>query len=94
MYRQTLTLEIANVKFSTALLKHRLKSKRTLFLMLASALPIAGIFAGRGRVKQAGGLMSKVMSGMKLFGQVAPWIRVFRPAKGGADKRQNITQFP
>lgn len=99
MYRQTMTLELANVKFSTALLKHKLKSKRNLLLMLGSVFPMAGLFLARKRLPQrdgaGGGFLPKIISGMKLFGQVAPLMKMFRSkSTGQMGTRENITQHP
>lgn len=94
MYRQTLTLEVANIKFSAALFKHKLKSRRNLFLLLGSAFPMAGLFLARKKVAKARGILPKVLSGMKLFNQVAPLFKMFRAPKSHAGGRQNITQYP
>src|SRR5947209_8782855 len=92
VFRQTLTLEIANVKFSTALLKRKLKSRRTLFLVLASSLPLAGFFFARSKAKKVGGFLPRLLSGLKLFNQFAPVLKKFRSAKGRAGERESITQ--
>ena len=95
MYRQTLTLEIANVKFSAALLKRKLKFRRYIVVLLGLTVPLAGFFFARKRSKpKAQGFLPKLMSGMKLFSQFAPWLKKFRPARSRVGERENITQFP
>jgi hypothetical protein len=99
MYRQTLTLEVANIKFSTALLKRRLKSPKHLLMLLGLAVPVAGYVMGR-RAKateksRASGWLPKLVAGWKLYQRVAPLIKKFRPtAKNGDTRRQNMTQYP
>src|SRR5579884_540613 len=101
MYRKTLTLEVANIKFSTALLRRKLKSPKAILALLGSlAVPTAGYLVGRRHAKAQSksgpaGLLPKVMVGWKLFNRFAPWIMKLRPAKKrDPAKRQNLTQFP
>src|SRR5258708_1675212 len=91
MYRQTLTLEIANLKFSTALLKRKLKSKGSIFALLALAVPMAGLLVARKRPKPALGLLPKLISGWKLFGRIAPLWQRFSSVRRRANERVNIT---
>ena len=100
MYRQTLTLEVANIKFSAALMKRRLKSPKSALLMLGLAVPAVGYFMGRRRSKAkaaaAGpaGLLPKVMVGLNLFSRFAPLLKKFGPgAKRQPGNRQNARQF-
>ena len=91
MYRQTLTLEIANVKFSAALLKRRLKSKRNIAMLLGSALPIAGFLFVRKRAKRvSSGVMPKVLVGLKLFNKFMPWVKTFQAVKNRLGHRHNL----
>ena len=96
IYRQTLKLEIANVKFSTALLKRKLKARRAPFLLLASALPLAGLLFARKRMKpkQAAGLLGKLLAGVKFLSQFKPLWKGFGAAPARPGARQNLTQFP
>ncbi|MDB6022368.1 MAG: hypothetical protein JWQ04_2225 [Pedosphaera sp.] len=98
MYRQTLTLEIANVKFSAALHRRTLKARLARLLLLGSVFPLAGFFFARKRPKPAavtaGGFLSKLLAGLKLAGKCAPWLKTIRAAKGHAGERENITHFP
>ena len=91
MYRQTLTLEITNVKFSTALLKRRLKSKRNIALLVGSAFPIAGFLFARSRAKRAVGVLPKVLAGWQLFNKFMPWVKTFQAVKNRIGHRQNLT---
>ncbi|HWF17656.1 MAG TPA: hypothetical protein VG754_00220 [Verrucomicrobiae bacterium] len=99
MYRQTLTLEVANIKFATSLLKRRLKAPKTIFMLLGTlALPAAGFFAGRrGLQKKAKapppptGLLPALFAGWKLFSRLVPLVKKLRPArKPSAQPRQNL----
>jgi hypothetical protein len=95
MYRDTLTLEVANVRYSVALLKRRLKSGRNILLLLSSVFPLTGIFLARSKVKQAGGVLGKLMSGVRLFSQFAPLLKKFHSSKTETvPSRQNMTRFP
>lgn len=96
IYRQTLKLEIANVKFSTALIKRKLKARRLPLLLLGSTLPLAGMFFAKKRAqpKPAAGLLGKLLSGIKLFGQLKPLWKGMGDASARPRQRQNLTQFP
>jgi hypothetical protein len=98
MYRQTLTLEIANVKFSAALQRRRLKARLGRFLLLGSVFPLAGLFFAWKRPKPvvaaARGFLPKLLSGLKLAGKFAPWLKAFRSVKSRVGERENITHFP
>jgi hypothetical protein len=94
MYRDTLTLEVANARYSVALFKRRLKSGRNILLLLSSVFPLTGIFLARQQVKQAGGVLGKLMSGLRLFSQFAPLLKKFRSDKTeSVPSRQNMTRF-
>ncbi len=97
IYRQTLKLEIANVKFSTALLKRKLKARRAPFLLLGSALPLAGLFFARKKrpePKPSAGLLGKLLFGIKLFGKFKPLWKNMGATPARPPARQNLTQFP
>lgn len=99
MYRQTLTLEVANIKFSAALMKRKLKSPKSALIMLGLAVPAIGFFIGRRRAKAkaaaAGpaGLLPKMLVGLKLFSRFAPLLKKFGPGgKRQPGERQNLRQ--
>src|ERR1700756_228047 len=73
MYRQTLKLEAANIKFSAALHKRRLKSPKSILMLLGLvAAPAAGfMFFRRQKPKpppelKQGGLLPKLIMGLQL----------------------------
>jgi Tfp pilus assembly protein PilN len=103
MYRQTLTLEIANIKFSTALLKRKLRTPKVILTALGlTALPAAGFFFGRSSIKpkkkqqrEQEGLLPKLMIGWNLFRRFAPLVQKFRQRhKQPRFRRQNLTHYP
>lgn len=91
MYRQTMTLEISNVKFSTALLKHKLRSKRNLAMLIGSAVPLAGFLFVRSRAKRVVGVLPNVVAGLKLFNKFMPWVKTISSVKNRIGRRQNLT---
>lgn len=96
MYRQTLKLELANIKYSAALLKRKFNILRTTFRMLGLAAPLTGLFLFQKRAKPTNtgnGFLSKLFSGFKLFRQLRPFLRTIR-AGHRESRRKNITQFP
>jgi hypothetical protein len=74
MHRQTMKLEIANLRFSTALLKKRLKFFRSASLLLGTAAPLAGLIMARKRAKQTqrGGFIGKLFAAVQLLGHLKP----------------------
>lgn len=91
MYRQTLTLEVANIKFSGALLKRKLRSPKSLLVLLGLAAPAAGFFMGRRRAKvkaEAGpaAWVPRLLAGWKLVSRFAPLLMKLRPV----GKRQPV----
>ncbi len=96
MYRQTLRLEVANIGYSTALLKRKFNLLRTSSRLLGLAVPLAGLFLFRRRAKPAhlgNGFLTKIFSGFKLFRQLGPLLQAVRGEHRGP-KRNNITEFP
>jgi len=96
MHRQTLKLELANIKYSTALLQRKFNVLRTSSRLLGLAVPLAGLFLFRRRSKPAdtgNGLLSKLFTGFKLFGHLKPFFRGLHRERD-EPKRKNITQFP
>jgi hypothetical protein len=75
MLRQTLQLEVANIGLSTSLLQRRLKVFQKSSQVLGLAISVAGLFFFRRRGKdtpKTTGILSKLYSGLKLFGQLRP----------------------
>ncbi|MDB6125888.1 MAG: hypothetical protein JWQ71_4881 [Pedosphaera sp.] len=104
MYRQTMKLEIANVRFSAALMKKKLKALRSGSMIAGAVLPLAGgLLWARKRskekeklkVKERGGWLPKIFSGIKLFRQLSPLLAGIAASRQHArQQRGNITQFP
>ncbi len=96
MHRQTLTLEVANIKFSAALHKRRFKLLLKSSRWLGLVLPLAGLLLFRRRPhpsKTENGFISKLLSGLKLFGQLRPFLQGIRGAMKREPKRDDFTQF-
>lgn len=74
MYRQTMKLEVANVRFSAALMKKKLKFARLASGLLGIAAPVAGLLVAQKRAKQSqrGGFVGKLFAGIQLLGQLKP----------------------
>ncbi len=105
MYRETLRLEVANVKFSLALLRRRLDFVKSAVGVVGVAAPVLGLVLGlRGfRKKDVAmtaakrGMFSKLMAGWQMFRRFRPLVQEFlegRRAAREARERKNITQFP
>jgi hypothetical protein len=99
MYRQTMKLEIANVRFSAALMKKRLKILRTGSIALGAALPlVGGLLWARKRSpekKQSRGIFPKIVSGLKLLRKFSPLLAgIARRQHARQGHRGNITQYP
>jgi hypothetical protein len=94
MYRQTLKLEVANVKFSTALVKRKLRFFRTSYRVLGAAAPLAGFFLSRkkSRRKQEAGFFSRMLSGLKVLGQFKPLLSGFQWSRRQEYERENISR--
>jgi hypothetical protein len=104
MYRQTMRLEIANVKYSVALLKRKLKFLKSGVAALGVLVPLAGLLfarrkAAKGRQppKEQGGIFAKLLSGVRLFRMLQPILQGFaagRRASKQSQERESMTQFP
>ncbi len=105
MYRETLRLEVANVKFSVALLRRRLDFVKSAVGVVGVAAPVLGLVLGlRGFRKKdvvmpaaKRGMFSKLVAGWQMFRRFRPLVQEFlegRRAAREARERKNITQFP
>ena len=92
MYRETIHLEVANVKFSLALLKRRLGWAKSAVGALGLAAPVIGLLLGlRGfrkseapRIKGRQSLFSRIMAGAHMLRQFRPLLRLFFERKRAA----------
>jgi hypothetical protein len=105
MHRQTMKLEIANVRFSLALMKKKLKVVRAGSMVAGALLPVVGgLFWARKRTQEKektkarpkGGLLPKLFSGLKLLRQVSPLMAGIAASRQRARQRQsgNFSQYP
>jgi hypothetical protein len=82
--RQTLKLELANIKFAAGLLKRRYSLYRAAVLSLGAAAPLAGFLLSRrwsGREGEGRGLLSKLRSGLSFVGALSPFLKKMRSAE-------------
>jgi hypothetical protein len=99
MYRQTMRLEVANVKYSLALLKRKFNFLKSSYRALGAFAPLVALLFARKKAakKEAGGFFSKLLSGIRMFSQLRPILQGFAAGKRAAKEsreRENITQFP
>jgi len=99
MYRQTLKLEIANIKFAAALLRRKYKFLRISSRSLWAIAPLLGFLLGRRRheskQKEGRGGLFKLLSAVKLLGRLGPLFQNLRSAaRWRSGERENITRFP
>jgi len=100
MYRQTMKLEIANVRFSAALMKKRLKIVKTGSMALGAALPLLGglLWARKHsrKKRRSGGILPKIVSGIQLLKKFSPLLAGIAARRQQARERQrgNITHYP
>ena len=67
IHRQTLALEVTNVKLGWALLKKRMGVLKTAYRMFSWAVPVGAILFGqKKKEKQRSGFLSKLLSGFNL----------------------------
>ena|SRR5690348_3502650 len=100
MYRQTMRLEVANVKYSVALLKRKFNFLKSSYRTLGAFAPLLGLFFGRKKAEkkaEGGSFFSKLLAGLRMFSQLRPILQGFAAGKRAAREsreRENITQFP
>lgn len=99
MYRQTMRLEVANVKYSVALWRRKHGYMKILLGASAAAVPLAGILAAKRKAKKAeASLWQRLMGGYQLFNKLKPVIATYlkrrREPKPAPPPRQNLTQYP
>jgi hypothetical protein len=102
MYRQTMKLEIANVRFSAALMKKKLKVVRAGSAIVGSLLPlVGGLLWARKRSKEkqrsSNGFVPRIFSGLHILRQLSPLLAGIaaqrRHAREKHRQRGNITQY-
>ena len=104
MYRETIRLEVANVKFSLALMKRKLGFARSAVGVLGVAAPVIGLLLGlrgfrKGETPKLPGkpsLFSRIMAGAQMLRQFRPLLRLFferRRAAGEAQEREDTRHF-
>ncbi len=89
LYRQTMGVELATIKFAVARLQRKLKMAKSTTLLAAA---VAGFFLMRKRGRereqepQEGGLLAKLRSGIKLVGMSWPVLKgFFGRSSGGSE---------
>ncbi|MDB6065726.1 MAG: hypothetical protein JWR26_1934 [Pedosphaera sp.] len=94
IYRQSLKLEIANVKVSLALLKRKFKFIGASAGILGAVAPLAGFFIARkkSRRPKQKGFLSRVFTGLKLAGQLKPLLKGFQMRAGQRNERETSNQ--
>jgi hypothetical protein len=103
MYRETIRLEVANVKFSLALMKRKLGFAKSAVGVLGVAAPVIGLLLGlrgfrKGEMRKFPGkqsLFSRIMAGAHMLRQFRPLLRLFferRPARE-AQEREDARHF-
>jgi hypothetical protein len=100
LYRETLRLEAANVKYSLALWKRKFGFVKTAAGVLGMAAPVAGLvlalrgFRRSGGVEAdaavgGGGWFSKLMAGARLATKLRPLWKMFMAGRGAAQEARN-----
>jgi hypothetical protein len=80
LYRQTLQLEVTNVKLALTLLKRRLQAVKSTTRLLGLAAPVVGLLFGLRRFRKreepkasgGAGLFSRLLAGVRLLGHLRP----------------------
>lgn len=81
MYRQTMKLQAANIKYSAALYKRRFSLVRTSSRLLGLVVPLVSYFFFRHPAQPAKtgkGLLAGLASGVKALGMFRPLLRAFQ----------------
>jgi hypothetical protein len=91
IHRQTLALEVSNVKMSLTLLKKRLRILKTAYRLLGIAVPIGGLLFGHKEPDRKKGFLSKLLSGLNVFSRVRSF---FNGAKTGHAPEPEAEDFP
>ena len=78
IYRQTLRLEIGNIKVASAVVKRKFNLVHIMFRFLGAAAPIAGFFFARklGRRQQAG-FIPRLVSTFAILRRLGPMVQNF-----------------
>jgi hypothetical protein len=77
IYRRTLILEAANLKYSASLIAQKFSPVKAAYRLLKNSAPlVAGLLLARKRAVEArGGFVSKVFSGIQMAGQLMSLFR-------------------
>jgi hypothetical protein len=93
MYRQTMKLQVANIKYSAALYKRRFSLVRTSSRLLGLAVPLVSYLFFRHpahAAKTGKGLLAGLASGVKTLGMLRPLLRAFQSPKREGAKWRNF----
>ena len=104
MYRETIRLEVANVKFSLALFKRKFGFAKSAFRVLGVAAPVIGLLLGlRGfrraeapKFREKPSLFSRIIAGARMLRQLRPLLGLFlerRRAAREAHEGEDIGHF-
>lgn len=93
IHRQTLALEITNVKLGIALLKKRMHVLKTLYRVLGFAVPVGGILFGQKHKEKKVGFISKLLSGFNLASRIRSFLNGHRAAQHAPDETEDSTHF-
>lgn len=93
IYRQTLALEVTNVRMSVALLKKRLRGVKSIFRAFGWAVPIGGLLFGRKRTepegKRKGGFLTQLLAGLNLATRIKAMFKGEKTTEPEAEEVEN-----
>jgi hypothetical protein len=90
IYRQTLVLEVTNVRMSVALLKKRFSGIKSVYRMFGWAVPVGGLLFGAKREAEGhgkSGFLTQLLSGLNLAGKIKSIFQKFKGA-GHAEEEE------
>jgi hypothetical protein len=94
IHRQTLTLEMANVKLSFNLLKKRLHVLKTIYRLLGFAVPVGGLLFGHGKEPaKKRGFLSRLLSGFNLANRIKSFFNSGKAESHGHEEPGEVPRF-
>jgi hypothetical protein len=93
IHRQTLTLEITNVKLGLSLIKKRMRVLKTLYRFLGFAVPIGGLLFGHKQQERKRGFLSKLMSGFNLATRIRSLFGGGKAAHNAPEEAEESARF-
>lgn len=93
IHRQTLGLEVTNIKLSLALVKKQLRTMKIFYRLFGWAVPIGGLVFGQKQKEKKSGFLARLLSGFNLARRLRALISGFKPEQADVEEASEPSRF-